>query len=101
MYKINTSFVVDYSAHDKWLDIIKGKYIPFLRENGFSAITLSRVLSNDASDHFIYSLLIDIENMDQYHLLKDELFKEYTVISEPMFGDKVTWFTSLMKIIDL
>lgn len=101
MYKINTSFVVDHIAHERWLDIIIHNYVPFLRQNGFESVTLSRIVSIDASDHFTYSLLIDIENMDQYKTLTTSIFEEYTKIAEPLFGTQVTWFTSLMKIIDI
>lgn len=101
MYKVNTSFVVDESAHNRWLDIIIKEYVPFLRSKGFAEITFSRIISIEATDHFTYSLLIDIDNMDQYKALTNELFEEYTAIAEPLFGTKVMWFTSLMKILDI
>lgn len=101
MYRVNTSFVVESSINNGWLDIIIKEYVPFLRKNGFEGITLSRVVSIEASDHFTYSLLIDVENMEQYRALTNELFEEYTTIANPVFGTKVMWFTSLMKILDI
>ena len=45
MYIYNTSFMVEAPVHDRWLALVRDKYIPFLKKEGFDRITLSRILS--------------------------------------------------------
>ena len=35
MYIYNTSFVVEAEVHDRWLTLVREKYIPFLKKRGF------------------------------------------------------------------
>lgn len=100
MYIVNTSFMVDPAVHAMWFEMLTTKYIPFLKENGFSSIVFTRVISNDTPDHFTYSLQINISDMAQYKQITEELFPEYQTIAEPVFGSKVLWITTLMKIIE-
>ena len=97
MYMTNISFAVAPEVQEKWLDIIKKDFIPFLNQNGFASVTLSRVVSIKAEDHFTYSLLTDVPDMKAYQRLTGELFDEYVRIATPLFGSQVVWFTSLMK----
>lgn len=100
MYRVNTTFVVESSAQNQWLHIITTQYLPLLKKSGLGTITLSRIISIEATDHFTYSLLVDIDNLEQYEQLTNELFDEYRAVAEPLFETKVMWFTTLMKIID-
>lgn len=100
MYIVNTSFMVDHSVSARWMELLTKHHIPFLREHGLDRIVLTRVISIEASDHFTYSLQVGIADMEQYRLITEELFQEYVDISVPLFGDKVQWFTSLMKHVD-
>lgn len=101
MYIVNTSFMVDPQVHDRWLDLLTGKYIPVLKENGFDSLVFTRVLSTEAPDYFTYSLQVNIPDLGNYKLLTEELFYEYVNIAQPLFEDKVLWVTSLMKHIEL
>lgn len=100
MYKVNTSFVVEAAENQRWLNIITKNYIPFLKENGFKSVCLSRVLSIEATSHFTYSLLIDIDNIALYDKLTGEMFEEYLSVADPLFGPRVVWFNSVLKQID-
>lgn len=101
MYIVNTSFFVKPEISGQWLEIINGKYIPFLKENGFNDIVFSRVLSEGNNvDGFTYSLMVHVEDMSQYKTLTNELFGEYTSIAVPMFGQDVVWFITVMKKLD-
>ena len=97
MYLVNTSFLVEHPEHERWLGIIKEKYIPFLGEAGYEVIAFSRVISAEAAEHFTYSLLVAVEDMKRYEQLTQDVFDEYRAVAEPLFGDRVVWFTSLMK----
>ena len=100
MYTVNTSFMVEPDAHEHWLQIIRTKYVPFLRENGYDRILLTRVLESEMMGHFTYSLQVVVEDIEQYQHLSGKLFEEYVQIMTPIFGEKVLWFTSLLKHID-
>lgn len=100
MYIVNTTFVVEPTVQNQWLEIIKDKYIPFLHQSGYASTTFARVISVEAVDHFTYSLQVGVQDMRQYEALTGEIFSNYLGVAEPMFGTKVLWFTSLMKIIE-
>lgn len=100
MYKVNTTFVVEGVENARWLNIIQNDYLPFLRKNGFDKLCLSRVLSVENESNFTYSLLIEIDSISLYEKLTGEMFNEYQSIAEPLFGARVVWFTSVMKVIN-
>ena len=101
MYIVNTSFMVDPRVHDRWLDSIRGGYIPSLRLRGFGKTVFTRILSENAEDHFTYSLQIEMEDMALYSLFSGEVFPEYAGAMKKAFGDKVLWFNSLMKRVEI
>ena len=100
MYIYNTSFVVEAEVHDRWLVLVREKYIPFLTKEGFEQITLSRVLSVEATTEFTYALQVRVEAIPDYQRLAGELFSEYETIASGLFGDKVLHFATLMKVIE-
>lgn len=86
---------------ERWLEILKGKYIPFLKESGFIDVVFTRVLSEDNNiEGFTYCLMVHVDDMAQYGKLTGEVFGEYTSVAVPMFGQDVVWFTTVMKKID-
>lgn len=101
MYIVNTTFVVAPEAQQLWLDILKNKYVPFLRERGYTSLVFSRVISAEAVDQLTYSLQTEVEDIPAYQTLTGEIFEEYRRIADPLFGDKVLWFTTLMKKLKL
>jgi hypothetical protein len=98
MYLVNTTFAVEPSVHSRWLDIIKGHYIPLLEHKGYEVVALSRVISVDTVHHFTWSLLVAVPDMPSYAELTGKIFDEYLAVADPLFGESVVWFTSLMKI---
>ena len=100
MYIVNTSFMVEPSVHDRWLDFIKKQYIPALAARDFRRVVFTRLLSASAEDHFTYSLQVELDDMDRYRQFSEELFPEYTAIATGLFNDKVLWFNSLLKRVD-
>lgn len=101
MYIVNTTFLVESQDQDRWLFIIKNKYIPLLRESGFDRLTFTRVISIEVVEQFTYSLQVAIDNLDEYKMITNDIFPEYTTIASPLFGDRVLWFSSLMKKLDV
>lgn len=97
MYLVNTSFAVEPAVHDRWLGIIKGHYIPLLKERGYEVVALSRVISVEPVQHFTWSLLVAVPDMARYAELTEEVFSRYLALADSLFGEGVMWFTSLMK----
>lgn len=100
MYIVNTSFVVEAAVQERWLELVAKKYIPFLKKQGFGNIVFTRVVSVEADDHFTYSLQVGIEDLARYGELTGSLFDEYRNVADGLFGERVLWFTSLMKRLD-
>jgi hypothetical protein len=100
MYIVNTSFFVDPDVQNAWLDILTGKFIPFLREEGCEVVSFTRVVSDAPADHFTYSLITGATNMERYGRYVEQLLPEYERLSQAMFGEKVMTMTTLMKKIE-
>lgn len=101
MYIVNTTFVVENQDQNRWLEIIKDKYIPFLKQNGFDRLVFTRIISIEAVEQFTYSLQVEVGNIDDYKRLTGEIFAEYDSIAISLFAERVVWFTSLMKKIEI
>ena len=97
MYIVNTTFIVESTAQDARLNIIKNMYIPFVNSNGFNDITFTRVISIEPTREFTYSIQVGISDMEQYNIFMERVLIEYSTITTPIFGEKIVWFTSLMK----
>jgi hypothetical protein len=71
-----------------------------LAESGIKVVAFSRVVAEVAEPHSTYSLLAEVADMGRYKELTENLLPQLLTVIEPLFGDKVMWFTSLMKTID-
>lgn len=101
MYIINTTFIVEGAEQDAWLNIIKSMYIPFIQKAGFNEIVFTRVISTEAVKQFTYSLQVGIKDIEHYNIFTQEVSVEYHAVADPLFGEKIVWFTSLMKKLEL
>ena len=100
MYIYNTSFMVEAPVHDRWLALVRDKYIPFLKKAGFDRITLSRILSPETAGQLTYSLQVRVAEIPDYQRLDGELFAEYETIASGLFDGQVLHFATLMKVIE-
>ncbi len=100
MYRFNITFVVEPAVQERWLDLVRGKFVPALRGGGYGRVALSRVLSAQAEDHFTWSLLVELDSMEKYHDITGGLWQDYLDLAGPLFGDGVVWFMSLMKEVE-
>ena len=89
MYIYNTSFMVEAPVHDRWLALVRDKYIPFLKKEGFDRITLSRILSSETAGQLTYSLQVRVAEIP-----------EYETIASGLFDGQVLHFATLMKVIE-
>lgn len=101
MYTVNTSFMVEPKAHERWYALVYDKYIPSLKAAGFGKILFTRVISAENTGHHTYSLQVEVEHMGEYKQLTEELFVEYSNIAGPTFGEAAIHFTTLLKHIEL
>lgn len=103
MYIVNTTFLVDGSIHSAWLELVKGKFLPYLqkqKEEQQPQIVFTRLLSQECQEAFTYSIQFSVSDMEGYNRYMQELFPEYLEIATPLFGEKVLYFTSLLKRVD-
>ena len=91
--------MVEYEVHDFWLDTFRNRFLPFLREAGFSEPVFTKVISNDNEGHFTYSLQVPMSDLSRYDEFNREIMAEYAETYRPVFGEKVLWFGSLLKIV--
>ena len=95
MYIYNTSFMVEVPVHDRWLALVRDKYIPFLKKEGFDRITLSRILSPETAGQLTYSLQVRVAEIPDYQ----RLYGDETIASG-LFDGQVLHFATLMKVIE-
>lgn len=101
MYILNTTFVVEPPIHAAWYDIVTNKYIPFVRDEGYSIIAFSRILNAEQTAHYTYSLQIDIDDIADYQRFINDIMGEYTTITNPIFGEQALHFCTLLKKIEI
>ncbi|MCD8071842.1 MAG: DUF4286 family protein [Alistipes sp.] len=97
-YTVNISFFVEPSVHGQWLELVKGKFLPFLKENGCPGVRFFRVLHDGTQPAgFTYGMMADCAGMDFYKKFTGELFDQYKSIATPLFGQRVQTFVTLLK----
>ena len=105
MYIVNTSFMVEPVVHSRWYDLFEHRFIPYLRSSGFGTapyrIVFTRVLTDTGDSHHTYSLQVEVLDTGEYQRFMQEVMGEYATIARPLFGEKVLYFTTLLKPIDL
>lgn len=89
--------MVEPLAHGQWYDLFLTKFVPFLTQQGFDEVSFWRVLTDDNNSHYTYSLQIRVEDLSLYKAFTDVVMVEYSAIVNPMFGQRVLHFTSVLK----
>ncbi len=100
MYIISTTFAVDPPVHGLWYKFVTEKFLPRLEEESGESPVFTRVLSQIPEDHYTYSVQCRCADIPFYHRFMSRIMADYMEIAEPMFGDKVVYFTTLLKRID-
>lgn len=93
--------MIDPSIHEQWLESFRKYYIPLLRAQGFDRLTFTRVLAAGAEAHLTYSLQVEVEDMAGYKQLTEGVLAEYAQTAQSLFGEKLMWFNSLLKKMEL
>lgn len=100
MYIISTTFAVDPPVHGLWYKFVTEKFLPRLEEESGEKVVFTRVLSQTTEDHYTYSVQCRCRDIPFYHHFMSRIMADYMEIAEPMFGDNVLYFTTLLKRID-
>lgn len=101
MYIINTTFVIEPPIHGQWYELLTDKYIPFLRRTGFDKLLLTRILNEEKTPHYTYSLQVEVDSIAHYQRFMSEAMGEYNAISGPIFGESALHLNTLLKKIDI
>ncbi len=83
-----------------WLGVMRDGFLPYLASQGFSRVAFSRVLHEQGEGHFTFSLLVEIDSLDDYRRFTGPVWEEYVALAAGAFGEQVLWFITLMKEVD-
>ncbi len=101
MYIVNTTFVIEPQVHGQWYEFITAKFIPHLGVEGFEVLVFSRVLHEESTGHYTYSLQVNAPEMADYQKFVSDILSEYSSTATAMFGERALHFTTLLKRIEL
>lgn len=100
MYIISTTFVVEPKVHGLWYKFLTEKFLPRLEEESGKKVVFTRVLHQTKESHYTYSVQCDCRDIPFYQRFMEQIMADYSEVAEPMFGDKVLYFITLLKKID-
>lgn len=101
MYIINTTFVVEPKIHNQWYKFFIEKFIPAIQQQNFQIIALTRILAENNTGNYAYSLQITVDQIPEYQRYMQEPLEEYVEMAKSLFGEEALHFTTLLKKIPL
>lgn len=101
MYLVNISFFVACSVEGQWLEAVRESLMPQLRKAGFDKTTFSRMVGDREEGQAVYSLLVEVGDMDGYEKLTGDPFKHYLNRCAEFPPDSTLWFATLLESRDL
>ncbi|MFI3295142.1 MAG: DUF4286 family protein [Rikenellaceae bacterium] len=101
MYIINTTFVVEPAVHGRWYEFCTQKFIPHLQSIGMQVLVFSRILHEESTGHYSYSLQINAPQISDYQQFMREPLAEYVESARAQYGEQTLHFTTLLKKIPL
>ncbi len=102
MYVLNTSFHVDKSIEDRFLNILRRDYIPAIKNSGaFSGVSLMRILLE--VEEGVSSFALGLRTTDMVKAMEwyDGEGAELRVAMHRDFGEKLVFFTTCMEEISI
>ena len=97
----NVTINIEKSIHEEWLSWMKSSHIPSLMETGlFKENRILRVLGDEDSGGFTYSIQYSLENMDKYQQYLDIYAPKFRGEFNAKYKDKFVAFRTLLETID-
>lgn len=98
MILYNSTFVVDETVHDEWINWFKETHVKeYLNSNCFKGARLGRITSHIEPGMHTYSLQLFVNDEITLNLFKNNFLDEIQQISLKKFGTKVLIFSTEME----
>lgn len=99
----NTTYHVDLSVVDAFLEWIKGYYLPLAVKSGdLSLPRLALIMAHeDGDNHKSYSLQFEVDSIDVLQCWYGSDGKVLVEALEGKFVNKVVGFSTIMSVVDL
>ena len=97
----NITIQIEHNVHDEWLAWMKRVHMPAMIDTGyFEEYTMSRLLGNDETDGFTYSIQYLAPSFGAYQEYQEKQAAGMQKSHHQKFKDRYVVFRSLMKVID-
>ncbi len=97
----NVTVNIDKSVHDEWLSWMKTAHIPDVMRTGlFKENRFLRVLGDEDSGGFTYSVQYTLENMEKYRHYEDVYAPALRGEFNNKYKDKFVAFRTLLETVD-
>ena len=97
----NITINIDKSVHDDWFQWMKTSHIPDVMRTGiFSEYRMLRVLGDEDSGGYTYSIQYSCENMDRYRQYEDIYAPALRSEYNQRYKDKFVAFRTLLETVD-
>jgi hypothetical protein len=101
MIIFNTTYCMEYSAHDRCLVWLREKYIPRALQSGqMHSPRMSKILSQD-TDGINYSLQFRVESVEMLEAWYIEVGDQLQQELSNHFGESVLGFSTLMEEVEI
>ena len=97
----NVTIQIEHSVHDDWLAWMKRVHMPAMIDTGFfEEYTISRLMGNDETDGFTYSIQYLAPSFSAYQEYQEKQAAAMQKSHDQNFKDKYVAFRSIMKVIE-
>ncbi len=98
MYIYNITFVVEPDVENVWFERLQSEFLPLIVAY---KKTLCRVLSERHEGNFTFSLQLECQQVGDYGKLNELTNKVWGKECQSLFGEKILYFATLMKKLEL
>ncbi len=96
----NVTIQIEHSVHNEWLAWMKRVHMPAMIDTGyFEEYTISRLMGNDETDGFTYSIQYLAPSFSAYQEFQETQAAAMQKSHHDNFKDRYVVFRSLMKVI--
>lgn len=97
----NVTINIDADVHLDWLEWMKNEHIPaVMATNMFIENRFARVLSDEPSEGFTYSVQYLLNNIGDYEIYRTLYAPALQAETEKRYKDKFVAFRTLLKTVD-
>lgn len=97
----NVTIQIEHSVHNEWLAWMKRVHMPAMIDSGFfEEYTISRLMGNDETGGFTYSIQYLAPNFSAYQEYQEKHAAAMQKSHDQKFKGKYVVFRSIMKVIE-